>query len=436
MLFTGHNLPSAWALVDCNSFYCNCERLARPDLRNKPVAVLSNNDGCLIALSNETKVLGYKMGDVYFLLERQLKRDKVTAFSSNYTLYGDVSQRIMSTIKTLVPVIDQYSIDETFVPLDNVLAIYAKEVGWAMHNRVQAWIGMPVRVGVGPTRTLAKLANLWAKRINRVYELKLGTAELERILEATPTVDIWGIGRRMSAKLYKYGITNARQLRDVDLDFAKKILTIVGQRTVRELRGEQCIMDDTAPVPRKTLINSRSLGRGVTSKDDLMEALSMHCTIAAERLRQEHLEAAGLSIHILTGHYLENYFSTSSAVKLIAPTNITDQFIKAAKIALNNCYKTGIKYMKSGIMLYDITNENAQRQMSLLEAYVNIKDKRQRKLMKAMDKVNDKYGRDTLHYLAQGPVDARWHMTRRKMSGRITTQWQELLKVNTLTTDN
>ena len=290
-MFSTRSKPVFWGLVDCNSFYCSCERLFRPDLKEKPVVVLSNNDGCLIALTPEAKALGFKMGEVYFQVKHRLEKFGVTAFSSNYTLYGDISNRVMRTLETLVP-IEQYSIDESFVPFYPATAIQAMDVGWAIHDRVKQWIGVPVRVGIGPTRTLAKLANLWAKKKERVFKLALGSTELEKILEATPTVDIWGIGRKQSAKLEKLGIRNARQLRDMDTDRALKLLTVTGQQTVFELRGFQCIMEDQMPVPRKTLINSRSFGRRVTRKEDLAQAVTMHCSIAGERLRREKMEAA------------------------------------------------------------------------------------------------------------------------------------------------
>ena len=280
--------PPLWALVDCNSFYCSCERIFRPALNGKPVVVLSNNDGCLIALTPEAKALGYKMGDVYHLMQKELKRDKVAVFSSNYTLYGDVSRRVMKTLASVTPVIDQYSIDEAFVPFNKVLAANADEVGWEIHERVRKWVGVPVRVGIGGTRTLAKLANHGAKKKSRVYKLDPGSAEVEEMLGQTPTEDVWGIGRRMSEKLARMGIYNAKQLRDMDLSKAKKFLTVVGQRTVMELRGIQCVMEEL-PTPRKTMVSSRSFGRRVTKRDDIAQALTMHCTIAGERMR-----AAGL----------------------------------------------------------------------------------------------------------------------------------------------
>lgn len=420
--------PELWGLVDCNSFYCSCERLFRPDLEGKPVVVLSNNDGCLIALTPEAKALGFKMGDIYFQVKHRLEELGVTAFSSNYTLYGDISNRVMGTLKSLVP-IEQYSIDESFIPFYPATAVQALDVGWAMHDRVKQWVGVPVRVGIGPTRTLAKLANLWAKKRTRVLKLDLGSTELEEVLEATPTGDIWGIGRKQAAKLERIGICSARQLRDMSLEHALQLLTVVGQRTVLELRGFQCIMENEAPVPRKTLINSRSFGRQVSKKEDLAQAMTMHCTIAAERLRLEKVEAAGLCVHMQTSAHSEApYFSTSAKVHLPTPTNNTAVLIKAAMMALDKCYRPGHGYMKGGIMLFDL-QEQGSRQLTLMEAAESSEQKQQTRLMQTLDRINDKFGKDTLKYLSQGPPKARWHMTRNLLSGAFTTQWAQLAKV-------
>ena len=421
----GGPAPALWALADCNSFYCSCERLFRPGLEGRPVVVLSNNDGCLIALTPEAKALGFKMGDVHFQVERLLKKHKVAVFSSNYTLYGDISERVMEAMRTLVP-IEQYSIDESFIPLYPAAAVQAEQVGWALHNRVRKWVGMPVRVGIGETRTLAKLANLWAKKRERVFRLRCGSPELEDVLEQTPTADIWGVGRKGAAKLAAHGVCNARQLRDLDLGRALKLLTVVGERTVRELRGFQCIMEDEAPAPRKTLISSRSFGRRVTKKEELAEAFAMHAAIAGERLRFEGLEAGVLAVQATTSPHAEKpYFGISKAVRLDRPTDITTELIAATAAALDGCYAPGRDFMKGGIILYDIAEKN-RRQLTLFEAAPDAGAGRRRKLMGVMDSINDRYGRDTLRPAAQGPAQARWHMQRNRMSAHYTTRWEEL----------
>lgn len=422
--------PPLWALVDCQSFYCSCERIFRPDLIGKPVVVLSNNDGCLIALTIEAKALGYKLGDIYHLLEKQLERDQVTVFSSNYTLYGDISRRVMMTLAGIIPSIDQYSIDEAFVPFDKVLALNADEVGWEIHERVRKWVGVPVRVGIGPTRTLAKLANHWAKKKTRVFKLETGSDELEDVLEETQAKNVWGIGHRLSHKLATMGIDNARQLRDMDTGLAKKYLTVVGQRTVMELRGVQCVMDEL-PTPRKTMVSSRSFGRRVTKKEDLAQALAMHCAITGERLRKEGLVAKGLQAWVMTSYRLDApYCCLSARIDLNLPTNITSELIECANEALDRCYEPGHSFMKGGIMLYELDDAD-RRQMTLMEAALSPARDKKRALMRALDQVNDKYGLNTMRFLAQGPQDAFWHMKRNKMSGHFTTQWDQLAKVKT-----
>lgn len=420
--------PTLWGLVDCNSFYCSCERLFRPDLAGKPVVVLSNNDGCLIALTPEAKALGFTMGEVYFQVKGRLKYHGVTVFSSNYTLYGDISRRVMQCMESLVP-IEQYSIDESFVPFGPALAAQAVAVGWAVHERIAQWVGMPVRVGIGATRTLAKLANAWAKKRTRVFQLELGTQELEDILHETPVVDVWGIGRKGAQKLNALGIFTARQLRDMNADTARKVLTVVGLRTVLELRGQQCIMEEEAPVPRKTLVSSRSFGSKVTKQEDLAQALAMHCEIAGRRLRAERMEAAALSVYFQTSMHGPNpFFSAAASVHLSPPTNYTPELIRAANMALEQCYAPGHGFLKGGITLFDLQQQGT-RQLTLLEAATPEHNLRRAKLMQTMDAINARFGRDTLHSLAQGPQQAKWHMQRHLLSGAMTTRWKELKKV-------
>ena len=277
MSFT-NSKPVLWALVDCESFYASCERLFRPDLAGKPVVVLSNNDGCLVSVTQEAKALGFRGGEPYFKIADDLKKADAAVFSSNYTLYADLSRRVMTTMVSITPKVEQYSIDEAFIPLAPALAAQAEDVGWRLHDRVRLWTGIPVRVGIGPTRTLAKLANHWAKRKSRVLKLDKGSAELEELLHQTPVNDVWGIGRRLATKLSEKGITTALHLRDMTPKAAQKVLNILGQRTVLELQGEQCLED--IPTTRKTLFNSRSFGTPVTTKEDLREALAFHCGVA------------------------------------------------------------------------------------------------------------------------------------------------------------
>lgn len=419
--------PLLWGLVDCASFYCSCERLFRPDLTDKPVVVLSNNDGCLISLSPEAKALGFGMAEPYFKVKHKLEKFGVTAFSSNYTLYGDISNRVMRTLESLVP-IEQYSIDECFVPVYSASATQVEDVGLALHNRVRQWVGIPVRVGFGPTRTLAKLANNWAKERGPVFSLYCGTKELEDILEASPVRAVWGIGRRQAEKLERTGIRTARQLRDMDEGLALKLLTITGLRTVLELRGESCIMEEQRPAPRRSMVSSRSFGHRVSDKQHLAEALSMHCTLAGQRLREAGLEAATLSVRLQSAaHGTASPTISSYSLSLPTPTNHTGALIQAARQALECCYQQGQSYVKGGIVLYDL-HDKGTRQLTLMEAVATPEQQKQTRLMQVMDSVNDLYGKHTLRYLAEGASNASWHMQRSKLSGALTTSWKELAR--------
>jgi len=411
-----------WALVDCQSFYCSCERVFRPSLENKPVVVLSNNDGCLIALTPEAKALGFRMGAPYFKVAGALKKAGVTVFSSNYSLYADFSRRVIATMNSLVPEVHQYSIDEAFIPFLPAMAAQAEQVGWALHDQVRQWTGIPVRVGLGPTKTLAKLANRWAKKASRVLLLDFNSDQLEDILERTEVENIWGIGRRLAERLRSKNIRTARQLRDMDSKTAKKTLNVLAQRTILELQGIQCMEEDQVS-DRKTLFNSRSFGRSVVDKEELKEALAYHCSIAGERLRADGLVAGSLSIYIATGWHIENPFQAGITVSLGGHTSDTLAFIQAAHKALDNCFRSGPEYKKAGILLQDL---RAPGKMATDIFDPPQQDSRRRGLMAALDEINGKYGRGTTWIAAQGSPKASWHMNQNLKSGRMTSSWEEL----------
>jgi DNA polymerase V len=433
MSTTNLTKPLLWGLVDCNAFYVSCERVFRPDLEDKPVVVLSNNDGCIVARSSEAKALGIKMGEAEFKVRHLLKTHGVTVFSSNYTLYGAFSARVMATLETLAPV-EQYSIDEAFVPFHRAMAVQAHDVGAALRERVGRWTGIPVSVGIGQTRTLAKIANHKAKKdknTNGVVVLEPGSAETDAVLEATPVGEVWGIGRRNAAKLENMGINNALRLREMDLDLALRYLTVVGQRTVYELRGRQCIMESQAPVPRKSLISSRSFGSRISDRESLSEAISLHVTRAAERLRRESLEASSLTIYCESSRFADTPFARiEKNVRLPVPTNITGELLNVAGKALHAVYRPA-EYVRAGVILLEIA-EIGRRQMSLFEAGLPEGKKGSRgrgcELMKALDAVNEKFGRGTLKYLSEGPADAPWHMQRGRKSPDYLTSWEDIPK--------
>ncbi|MDR1945976.1 MAG: Y-family DNA polymerase [Desulfovibrio sp.] len=422
-----NSTPTLWALVDCNNFFASCERLFRPDLAGRPVVVLSSNDGCIVARSNEAKALGIGMGEPEFMVRDLLLRHKVAVFSSNYALYGDISARVMLTLESLAPVVEQYSIDEAFLPLQGAAAANADELALNLRERVRKWTGIPVTVGIGPTRTLAKLAAETAKKGTGLLRLNAGDAESDRTLAATPVADIWGIGRKSAEKLRLCGIRTAGELRDADGGILRKILGICGLHTSLELRGIPCLDRSETPISRRSMVSSRSFGQKVAEKEDLAEALAMHAALAGERLRREKLEAGGLAVHIRTALYgQEASYDRTANVTLPSPAANTKDLVRAAKEGLEAVFRPGYAYAKAGIMLFDLVPAGG-RQGNLLEwAGPDEGKRRDRKLMSALDAVNRRFGRGTLRFAAEGRKDAPWRSRQDRRSPRWTTEWSEL----------
>jgi DNA polymerase V len=425
-LFDPANKPVLWALADCATFYCSCERLFRPDLAGRPVVVLSNNDGCVVAITPEAKALGFKRGDVFFKNRDRLAEAGVAVFSSNYALYGDISRRVAMAMESVVPTIHQYSIDEAFIPLPGPLAAQAMDVGRSIVERTARWVGVPVRVGLGPTRTLAKLANHWAKRLGPVFGLEIGSPGLEDVLDQTPLTDVWGVGSRLAAKMRAMGLATARDLRDAPPAEAGRRLGVVVERTILELRGHQRLEADLMAVPRQTMVSSRSFGRKITRADDLAEALAHHCAEAGERLRREGLKAAGLSVFIGTGHFDERPFHTGATVRLPRSTDHTGDLIAAASLALSRSFRPGRAYRKAGVMLFELSDSAARPSLfgPPPEAAAG------RKLMEAFDLINSRHGRGAIKYAAQGGQSPRWDLRREMLSDLSTTDWTGLPPVS------
>ncbi|MDR2669839.1 MAG: Y-family DNA polymerase [Desulfovibrio sp.] len=422
------NSPHAlWALVDCNNFFASCERLFRPDLADRPVVVLSNNDGCIVARSNEAKALGIGMGEPEFKVRELLRMHDVAVFSSNYVLYGDIASRVMRTLESIVPEVEQYSIDEAFVPLRGALAANADGIADEMWRRVRRWTGIGVAVGLGATRTLAKIASERAKKGCGVCRLEAGP-EANGILEATPVGDVWGIGRKSDLKLRSYDIYTARQLRDADGALIRKLLGIAGTHTALELRGIPCLDAANAPMPRRSMVSSRSFGEKVRDKQYLAEALAMHASLAGERLRKEKLEAGGLTVHIRTSrHGVEAFYDETASITLARPTSSTRDFIHATARGLEAIFRPGYAYAKAGIILYDLAAPGSRPGNLLNWIKTDAGDKKSdTKLMHALDVVNRRFGRGMLRFAAEGKRAAPWHVKSDRRSPRATTAWDEL----------
>ena len=417
---------SLFLLIDCNNFYVSCERLFRPDLIGKPVVVLSNNDGCIVSRSPEAKALGIPMGAPEFQVRSLIKKYDIEVFSSNYELYGDMSHRVMQAVSSLVDGLEQYSIDECFVRLAPAHIPHALDIAQNIRRRVQKWTGITVSIGVAQTKTLAKLANHIAKKnTSGIFFLNGTEAQHDNLFKKIPVSEVWGIGRHTLPKLDRFAIHTVYDLKKADDTWVKSRLTITGLRTVMELRGIPCIDEDNAPVPRRTLVSSRSFGSKIFDIESLQQAVSSFASRAAEKLRHEKLLAGGIAVHIRTSRQHMPFVNETVHQTFLSPTNDTETFIKAAISAVKVMYKAKTPYAKAGIMLFDLVSET-NVQGSLLTLGTQVEDKKRIALMKSLDKSNEVHGRDTIHYVAEGLGEQNWHMKQKNRSPRLTTDWTEL----------
>jgi DNA polymerase V len=422
-------MATAYGLIDCNNFYASCERAFRPELRGRPVVVLSNNDGCVIARSAEAKALGVPMGAPFFKCRGLLARHGVEVFSSNYALYGDMSARVMRVLARFCPRVDVYSIDEAFADLTGVPggpSAFARR----LRATVEAWTGIPVCIGIGPTKTLAKLANRFAKKQPRsrgVFDIS-ASPDPDRVLRWTEIGDVWGIGPRHARRLRKMGVHHALAFRDMDSDWVKRKMTVTGLHTLLELRGQPCHGFGSGPAPRKTVVSSRSFGRPVSRLDDLLEAVAQYTTRAAERLRGQECVAAHVLVSLETnGFKLGNpQYSNTQAVPLAVATAHTPTLIRAAQTGLARIYREGYEFKKCGVTLSGLEPAGS-RWLSLLALPPDHRPGDE-PLMRAVDALNARWGRDTVVFAASG-IDGSWRMRREMRSPRYTTVWKELLEV-------
>ena len=419
-----------FALVDVNNFYVSCERVFRPGLANTPLVVLSNNDGCTVARSNEVKALGVKMGTPWFKLKGLAKQHGIQAFSSNYVLYGDMSNRVATILRDFSPDIEVYSIDESFLRIETVAHLYggAVSMGQQIRARVLHWTGLPVCVGVGPTKTLAKFANHLAKK-NAIFG---GVCDLhvmprpERLqwMNGVNVAEVWGVGRRTAARLETMGIRTVLDLRNTSPKEVRSQFGVVMERTCSELRGISCLtLEDMAPA-RQQIMSSRSFGVSVESIDDLQEAVACYTTRAAEKLRQQQSISAAVHVFLQTNCFKDDapQYHPAITVPLIEATDDTLVLISAAASGLRNIFRAGFHYKKVGVMLTLLSSKTARQGTLFDDPAAREKSAR---LMAVMDAVNQEFGRDTLHSAAEG-VAKRWAMRAGMRSPRYTTQWDEL----------
>ncbi len=404
------------ALVDCNSFYVSCERLFNPRIRKKPVVVLSNNDGCIISRSNEAKALGIKMGEPYFKARDIILKNKVEVFSSNYSLYGDLSRRVMRTLKRFNSDIEVYSIDEAFMDLSNYTDTEVESVGREIRQTVLKWTGIPTSIGIAKTKTLSKVANHIAKKKQSGVTSLIGIENLDPILEKVEINDVWGVGRQLTKFYQKNGIYNAKQLKNKSNTWIKKSSNVLSSRTAMELRGVPCIDIETTQTKRKSCVVSRSFGKRIETFQELKEAVANYCLNASEKIRSESLVAKAITVFVRTSPFQRNfgYYSNSKTVDFPIATNNSIEMVKTAVASLESIFKNGYRYQKAGVMLTGLSNADGKKNLFSSE-----KDEKINSLMRSMDNTNYRYGRATLS-LASAGVHKKWNM-RRQYSSKIDT---------------
>ena len=404
------------ALIDCNSFYVSCERLFNPKIRKLPVVVLSNNDGCIISRSNEAKALGIKMGEPYFKARNIIIKNNVQVFSSNYSLYGDISRRVMRTLKRFNSKIEVYSIDEAFLDLSNFSDKEVKDVGKEIRNTVLQWTGIPTSIGIAETKTLSKVANHIAKKQKSGVVSLVNIKDLDPILEKVEVRDIWGVGKQLSKFYIKNGIYNAKQLKNASNTWIKKTKNVLSSRTAMELRGVPCIEIETKQAKRKSCCVSRSFGKKVEKLRELKESVTSYCLNAAEKIRSESLVCKSITVFIRTSPFQNKgiFYSNSKTIDFPIATNNSIEIVKNALTALDLIYKDGFKYQKAGIILSGLSDSEKGNSL-----FKSTKDERIKNLMQSIDNTNYRYGRSTIS-LASAGINKKWSM-RRQYSSKIDT---------------
>ena len=413
------------ALIDCNSFYVSCERLFNPKIKNVPVVVLSNNDGCVISRSTEAKKIGIKMGEPYFKVKELVKKNNVQIFSSNYSLYGDLSRRVMKVLKGFSDKIEIYSIDEAFIDLSHIKDENIEDYGKKIRERVLKWTGIPTSVGISCTKTLSKVANHVAKK-NKTGVIFLKD-NIDDVLKNFDISDIWGVGRQLSKLYIKNGINNAYKLKNISNSWVKKSTNVLGAKTVMELRGIPCINLETEETKRKSCCVSRSFGRKIESLNKLKESITTHCLNAAEKIRNDNQTTRSITVFIRTSPFDKNrkYYSNSLTIDLPVATNNSLELVKVSTEGLKKIYKYGYFYQKAGVILSKLS-EAGEKNLNLLTP---ILENKSQTLMKAIDVTNAKYGRNVIS-VAQAGINNSWKMRREHSSKIDTASFDSLPKIS------
>jgi DNA polymerase V len=431
-----------YALVDGNNFYVSCERIFRPSLNACPVIVLSNNDGCAIARSNEAKALGVAMGAPWFKVQHLQESAGLVALSANFTLYGDISQRMMTIASGLGPRQEIYSIDESFVELQGVRGNLIQR-SHTMRERILQWIGVPTCIGIGATKTLAKLANHIAKTAERkpgLYPIglaqvcnleSLSAGELKDVFQRTDVSEVWGVGRRIHAQLKASGIESVWDLRESSTSALRARFGVVMERTIRELQGHACIDLEEVPAHKKEIACTRSFGQAVVSLEPLVQAVSEFASRAAEKLRRQHSQASQVLVFIRTSPFRSGpQYSQSVTLPLLRPSADTSTLVQTAVLGLRLIYQGGFSFAKAGVMLMDLSDEGVEQgELSLEdERLEQAKPAHCAQLMQTLDRLNQRYGRGTLSVASSGITTRHkiWSMRQERLTPRYTTAWADM----------
>ncbi len=416
-----------YALVDGNNFFVSCERVFDSSLENRPVIVLSNNDGCAIARSNEAKALGIKMGANYFEIEQLVKRHNVQVFSTNFVLYADMSMRMKGLLSRFTPAIEDYSIDEAFLDFSGFDGDKLRDYCLEMSRTVRQGIGIPVGVGVAPTKTLAKVANRFAKKYPGYEGVCIIDTEDKRVraLQLTEIGDVWGIGRRHTERLLKIGVKTAYDFTQLSRGWVRKSMTVVGERTWCELNGEPCIEMETVAPDKQSIMVSRSFGKMIEELSVVKEAAATYTCMAAAKLREQKSYAKSVMVFLQTNRYRDDLLQNNqhTVINMPVATNSSMEILRYVSEGLDRIYLPGYKYKKAGVMLMDISGEEAY-QMNLWD---NIDRAKHKRLMEVLDRTNAKYGRNTLKLAALGD-GKQWKIKQERLSPCYTTRMSDFPK--------
>lgn len=414
-----------YGLVDCNNFFVSCERVFRPDLMRKPVIVLSNNDGCAVARSEEAKALGIKMGQPFYQIKTLCERHQVHSFSSNFILYGDFSRRVDETLMQFSPHIENYSVDESFLDLSEIPAQELTDYGRQINQTVKQWTGIPTCIGIGPTKTLAKLANYCAKKMP-VFRGVCDLSQVglrQRLMPKIPVAEIWGVGRRTALKLHRMQIYTAADFLALDAEYLKQHFSIEYARLLQELKGVPCRHLDAEPEPQKGMAVTRSFGKRITDQASMLEAVSTYMHKAAEKLRKRKLVAGHVSVFMRTSHHLSSgRYQGAKSFQFPQATSDIFEMLPIARRLAKQIWRDGYAYAKAGIMLGDLyPYDQAPRDLFTIEA-----SPERQKLLSMMDHLNQQMGAGTMKLAAVG-LQQNWMMRSEQRSPRYTTDWDDLI---------